>query len=78
MAVHAGGMPECLLLRSCARLLRMPPRATLTACSYLHEYHRSPAYVPSESIDQGWLLVTACIFLVRNAAGIWPCWNFAW
>jgi hypothetical protein len=57
----------CLLLRTCARLLRLPARATVTALCYTHEVHRSDITVDASSLAA---FVTACLFLASKVEEI--------
>lgn len=52
-----------ILLRSSARLLRMPPRAIIAALSYLHAYSRSEGHAHGGPV---WCLVSACLFLASK------------
>jgi len=55
---------ECLLLKNCARLLRLPSRAIVTSLVYLHKYRQSElGRLDSDKSCTPQLLVAACIFL---------------
>lgn len=56
---------QCLLLRTCARLLRLPARAIVAALLFLHRFYRAcPAEEQHQHSPQ--LLVAACICLASK------------
>ncbi|GLC61217.1 hypothetical protein PLESTB_001732100 [Pleodorina starrii] len=52
----------CCLLKACASLLRMPPRALATALAYLHQWRRSDAV--GDLADDA--VMAACLFLATK------------